>query len=168
MKKYLYLPLFILLALSLASCQSSSTSNLQATNDALSNQVNTLSTQVAQQASSANQSAQQPAAVNTESNPPAQPPAATPTQIPPASPTLLPTQPAGIIAPSLIVSGSGEIFPWSNTQPYPMTLFGAANVHLVCDPAIQPMVRSGSTLRITRLAVTRIVNPGLSGNRISP
>jgi hypothetical protein len=134
MKKYLYLPLFILLAISLASCQSSDTSNLQATNDALSNQVNTLSTQVAQQASSANQSAQQPAAVITESNPPAQPPPATPTQIPPASPTLLPTQPAGIIAPSLIVSGSGEIFSWSNTQPYPMTLFGAANVHLVCDP----------------------------------
>ena len=42
MKKYLYLPLFILLSLSIASCQSSNTTDLQATNEALSNQVNSL------------------------------------------------------------------------------------------------------------------------------
>ncbi len=126
MKKHLYLPLFILLALSITGCQSSDTSNLQATNEALSSQLNLLTAQLTQQAGLPTQPPQEPAGMGNE--------IIAPTETRSASPTLQPTQPSGIIPPSLIVSGSGEIFPWSNTTPYPMTLFGAANVHLVCDP----------------------------------
>jgi hypothetical protein len=128
MKKYLYVPLFILLSLSIASCQSSRTTNLQATNEALSNQLNSLMTQLTQQASSPIQPSQQPLSAITES--------ILPTSVPLPSPSPLPTT-GGVaaVAPTLIVSGSGTINPWSNKTIYPMTLFGAANVHLICDPS---------------------------------
>jgi hypothetical protein len=127
MKKYLYIPLFILLSLSIASCQSSGTTNLQATNEALSNQVTTLMTQLTQQAGSSIQTAQQPVSAGTETKLPTAPPLPSPTPLPT-------TQGSADIAPSLIVSGAGTITPWSNKNNYPMTLFGAANVHLICDP----------------------------------
>lgn len=127
MKKYLYIPLFILLAICIAGCQSSGTTNLQATNQALSNQVNSLMTQLTQQAGSPIQTAQQAPSTSTES--------IAPTAISLPSPSPLPTtQGSGAITPSLIVSGSGTITPWSNKTSYPIILFGAANVHLVCDP----------------------------------
>jgi hypothetical protein len=127
MKKQLYLPLFILLALSITSCQSSGTSNLQATNDALSNQVNMLSTQVAQQASAPTQSAPVPVNPTAENILPTSPPL--------ASPTPLPTTEGGItpIAPTMIVSGSGLITLWKNDTYYTKGIFGTANVHLVCN-----------------------------------
>jgi hypothetical protein len=127
MKKYIYLFLFILLALSITNCQSSGTTQLEATNEALSKQVNTLITQLTQQAGSPIQTAQQPVSASTES--------IAPTAVPLPSPSPLPTiQASAVIAPSLIVSGAGTINPWSNKTIYPMTLFGAANLHLVCDP----------------------------------
>jgi hypothetical protein len=127
MKKYFYLPLFILLAISMTNCQSSATTNLHATNEALSNQVNSLMTQLTQQAGSPIQPAQQPASTSTEN--------ILPTAVPLASPSPLPTtEGSAVIAPTLIFSGSGIITPWSNITIYPMTLFGAANVHLQCDP----------------------------------
>jgi hypothetical protein len=126
MKKYLYIPLFILLSLSLASCQRASNSDLQATNEALTNQVNTLSTEVSQQSISQTESAQQP--VSTTSA------AVLPTVAPLPSPTPLPTAqgPAGV-APTLIFSGSGLITPWTNNTYYPIGLFGTANVHMLCN-----------------------------------
>jgi hypothetical protein len=127
MKKFLYIPLFILLALSITNCQSSGTIDLQATNEALSNQVNTLLTQLTQQAGSPIQTAQEPLSSITQS--------IAPTEVPLASPSPLPTtEVSANIAPSLIVSGSGTITPWSNNTSYPIILFGAANVHLDCDP----------------------------------
>jgi hypothetical protein len=127
MKKYLYLPLFILLSLSIASCQSSNTADLQATNEALSSQVNAQSAKLTEQANIVNQPAVEP------TQPPTQ--GALPTVPPPTSPTTPPAQAAGVVAPTLITSGSGEITPWSNSTPHSMSLFGVANVHLVCDPA---------------------------------
>jgi hypothetical protein len=126
MKKSLYLPLFILLSLSIAGCQGLSTPDLLATNEALSNQVNSLSTQVAQQAASPAQSAQQPPAASTDN--------VLPTSAPLPSPSPLPTTPgSSAIAPSLIFSGSGLITSWTNNTFYPIGLFGTANVHLICD-----------------------------------
>lgn len=126
MKKYLYLPLFILLALSISSCQTSATPNLQATNEALSNQVNTLMTQLTQEANVPVQPTQQ------ISSPTAQ--SIEPTALPPVSPSPLPAGQSSVIAPTLIYAGSGTITPWSNKTSYPIILFGAANVHLICDP----------------------------------
>jgi hypothetical protein len=127
MKKYFYIPLFILLSLSIASCQSSSSTNLQATNEALTNQLNTLMTQLTQQAGSPIQTAQEPASTSTENILPTSPPLPSPSPLPT-------TAGSAAIAPTLIVSGAGTINPWSNKTVYPMTLFGAANVRLVCDP----------------------------------
>jgi hypothetical protein len=127
MKKYLYISMFILLSLFITGCQSSGTSKLQATNEALSNQVNTLMTQLTQQAGSSIQTTQAPISANTESNAPTAPPFPSPSPLPT-------TQGSAAITPSLIVSGAGTITPWSNKTVYPMTLFGAANVRLVCDP----------------------------------
>jgi hypothetical protein len=125
MKKYFYILLFILLALSLANCQGSRTSQLEATNEALINQVNILMTQLTQQASSPIQTAKEPIKASTES--------VAPTQFPLASSSPLPAGEAAVIAPTLIFSGSGTITPWSNKTIYPLNLFGATNVHLVCD-----------------------------------
>ena len=125
MKKYFYIPLFILLALFITNCQSSDITQLEATNKALNNQVNSLTTQLTQQASSPIQTAKEPIKAGTES--------VAPTEFPLASPSALTTGGSTVIAPTLIFSGSGTITPWSNKTIYPLNLFGAANVHLVCD-----------------------------------
>lgn len=130
MKKSLYLPLFLLLAISLTGCLVSN-NQLEATNQALNNQLSTQSAQLTQPSGSSSQpTAMAPTAVPPTAVPPTQ--GALPTVPPTALP---PTQPAvaeGVVAPTLIVSGSGEIFPWSNNTPYAMGLFGTANVRLVC------------------------------------
>ncbi len=127
MKKYLYLPLFILLALSIASCQSSGNTNLQATNEALSNQLNSLATQLTQQAGSPTLPALEPSSPTAIS--------IAPTEAPSAAPSPLSSVQSSVIAPTLIYGGSGTITPWSNKTSYPIILFGAANVHLTCDPS---------------------------------
>jgi hypothetical protein len=101
---------------------------LQATNEALSSQLNSLTTQLTQQASLPVQPTQPPPSASTGS--------ILPTSVPLPSPTTLPTtQGSADVASTLIVSGAGTINPWSNKTVYPMTLFGAANVNLVCDPS---------------------------------
>ena len=136
MKKSFYIPLFILLALSITNCQSSNKTQLEATNQALSSQLNTLMTQLTQQAASSILTqpttpplnpTQEPVSTSTESS--AQP------QSPLPSPSPLPTtDESAVIVPELILTGSGTITPWSNNISYPIILFGAANVHLTCDP----------------------------------
>ncbi len=126
MKKYLYTPLFILLALSITNCQGSNVSQLEATNAALNNQLNTLLTQLTQQASSPIQTAQEPIKASTES--------IAPTEFPVASASPLPAGEFPVIAPTLIFSGSGIVTPFSNNTSYGSILFGSANVHLTCDP----------------------------------
>lgn len=126
MKKYISIPLLILLALLFSGCQSSQTSQLEATNQALSDQVNMLSTQLAQQSEAAAPIVQEPVGMGNE--------IPLPTKTPMEYPSPLSAQPSTVIAPALIFSGSGTITPWSNKTAYPMGLFGAANVHLVCDP----------------------------------
>jgi hypothetical protein len=123
MKSFISIPLLILLALLFSGCQIYQAVQLEATNQALSEQVNTLSTQLAQQSSS---SAQQPVSPTAAG--------VLPSEVPLASSSPVPVQPSSVIAPALIFSGSGTITPWSNKTAYPMGLFGAANVHLVCDP----------------------------------
>lgn len=126
MKKFLIIPLFILLSFTLASCLFSSSNPLEATNQALTNQLRTQSAQLTQQSSLPSQPIVEPTQA------PAQ--QALPTVPPPPSPATPPATAAGVIAPSLITSGAGEITPWTNKTPYAMSLFGAANVHLLCDP----------------------------------
>ena len=117
----------MLLSFSISSCQSVGTSNLQATNEALSSQLNSLVTQLTQQAASPIPTSQQVAATSTEST--------LPSTAPLASPSPLPTSAgSAAIAPGLIFSGSGTLTPWSNKTVYPSILFGAANVHLICSP----------------------------------
>jgi hypothetical protein len=106
MKKYFYIPLFILLALSITNCQSSAITQLEATNEALSKQVNTLMIQLTQQASSPIQTAQEPIKASTES--------IAPTEFPVASASPLFAGEFPVIAPTLIFSGSGTITPFSN------------------------------------------------------
>ena len=127
MRKRLYLPLFILLALSMTSCLASNTNQLEATNQALTNQVNTLMTELTQQAASPNEVTQEPSNVVTESPAPPASTAASPSPLPPTGQTT-------VVAPSLIYAGSGTLIPWTNKSAYPSTLFGAANVHMLCDP----------------------------------
>lgn len=126
MKKYLYTPLFILLALSITNCQSSGMTQLEATNIALNNQINSLMPQLTQQASSPIQTTQGSIKASTES--------VAPTEFPLASPSLLPAEASAVIAPTLIFSGSGAITPFSNSTVYPLLLFGSANVYMTCDP----------------------------------
>ena len=126
MRKRLYIPLFILLALSMTSCLASNTNQLEATNQALTNQVNTLMTQLTQQAASPSTITQEQSSVVTEIAPP--------TASTPISPSPLPAGQTTVIAPSLIYSGSGTLIPWTNKAAYSSTLFGAANVHMLCDP----------------------------------
>ena len=126
MRKRLYIPLFILLALSMTSCLASNTNQLEATNQALTNQVNTLMTQLTQQAASPSTITQEQPSVVTEIAPP--------TASTPISPSPLPAGQTTVIAPSLIYSGSGTLIPWTNKAAYSSTLFGAANVHMLCDP----------------------------------
>jgi hypothetical protein len=126
MKKYFYTPLFILLALSITNCRGSGITQLEATNIALNNQVNSLMTQLTQQASSPIQTDQKPVIKSTES--------VAPTEFPSASPSSLSTEASSVIPPTLIFSGSGTITPFSNKTVYPLILFGSANVHMTCDP----------------------------------
>jgi outer membrane murein-binding lipoprotein Lpp len=126
MKTDIYILLFILLTALVAGCQSSQFNQLEATNQALNEQVNTLSTQLTLQSSSSVQITQQAASPATQN--------VLPTELSQISPSPLPAQLTGIVAPSLIFSGSGAITPWTNKTAYPIGLFGAANVHLVCDP----------------------------------
>jgi hypothetical protein len=126
MKKYLTLSFFLLLALSLTGCLAAN-NQLEATNQALNNQVSTQSAQLTQSASLPSQPPAQPTLPPTQS--------ALPTVVPSPIPTSQSPQAAGVVSPALIVSGSGEITPWSNATPHPMGLFGAANVHLICDPS---------------------------------
>jgi hypothetical protein len=127
MRKRFYLPLFILLALSMISCLASNTNQLQATNQALTNQVNTLMNQLTQQAASPSKITQEPSTAVTESAPTSASTPISPSPLPPAGQTT-------VIAPSLIYSGSGTLIPWTNKSAYTSTLFGAANVHMLCDP----------------------------------
>ena len=126
MKKYLYVPLFILLSLSITNCQSSRTTQLEATNMALTSQLNNLMAQLTQPASSPNQTIQKPTSAGTES--------IAPTKSPLSSPSPLPTDESSVVAPTLIFSGSGLITPWSNNTFYSSLVFGTANVHMMCSP----------------------------------
>jgi hypothetical protein len=126
MKKYFYTPLLILLALSITNCRGSGITQLEATNIALNNQVNSLMTQLTQQASSPIGTAQEPIRASTES--------VAPTEFPLATSNPLPAGESAVIAPTLIFSGSGTITPFSNNTVYPLILFGSANVHMICDP----------------------------------
>ncbi len=126
MKKYLYIPLFILLALSITNCQSSRTTQLEATNMALNNQLNNLMAQLTQQAGSPIQTAQKPTGAITES--------VVPTESPLPSPSSLPAEESSVVASTLIFSGSGLITPWSNNTYHPSLVFGTANVHMTCNP----------------------------------
>ena len=126
MKKYFYIPLFILISLSITNCQSADTTQLEATNMALINQLDTLTTQLTQQANSAVKITQEPVINNTES--------IVPTQSPLASPSPLPEEGSAGIPPTLMFSGTGLITPWSNHTYYPSLVFGTANVHMTCNP----------------------------------
>ncbi len=125
MKKYCILPLFILLTLVMAGCVSYPTPQLEATYAALNQQLQTLQAQLTQQAiphatTTAPVSGILPSdiTVSTEVAPLSPPPAAS----------------SSVINSALIYSGSGTLTPWTNQTMYPNTLFGAANVHMLCDP----------------------------------
>jgi hypothetical protein len=124
MQKYICLLGFILVALLFTGCQATQTDQLEATNQALSEQVNALSTQVAQQAEATLPIPQEPVGMGVEILQPTITPMVYPGPV---------TSQHGEVAPNLIFSGSGGITPWTNKTAYPMGLFGAANVHLVCD-----------------------------------
>jgi hypothetical protein len=125
MKKYIYIPLLILLSITITNCQSTRMSQLEATNIALNDQVNALMTQLTPQANSPSEITEEAANTSTKSN--------VPTEIPLASPSPLPNEESSIIAPSLIFSGRGLITPWSNNTYYPSQVFGVANVHMTCN-----------------------------------
>jgi hypothetical protein len=130
MKSYLNTALLLVLSFAIGGCQSTDTTRLEATNQALAGQVNSLIAELTQQASqpeaTAGQPITEPAGMGDEIVPP--------TQTLSAAPSPQPTQASSGVAPSLIFSGSGTITPWSNKTAFPIVLFGAANVHLVCDP----------------------------------
>jgi hypothetical protein len=126
MKKYFVLTLFILFSFIITSCQVTGTTPLQATNQALSQQVNTLIAQLTQPAGSS-ASTTQPSPIN-ESD----------ILVSTEMPSVSPNSPSGvqptIINSALIYAGSGTLTPWTNKTMFPNVLFGAANVHMVCDP----------------------------------
>jgi len=126
MKKYFYLPLFILLFLSISGCGGFNTNRLEATNEALSAQVETLTTQLAQQAGAP--------AITTQASPIKESDITVSTSIPPVAPSSPPEEQTTVINSALIYSGSGTITPWTNQSMYSTGLFGAANVHMICDP----------------------------------
>ncbi len=127
MRKFVYLPLFILLFLSITGCiATSNTSQLQATNEALSQQVQSLTMYLTQQAATQAPTTQEP--LITESD------IIVTTEVPSTSPNEQPQEQPTIINSALIYAGSGTITPWTNKTAYPNVLFGAANVHMVCDP----------------------------------
>jgi hypothetical protein len=126
MKKHAFAAWIILLSLFITGCQGSFTSQLEATNQALSNQVSTLMNQLTQQAAPQLEPTRAATSASPESNTPIQP---APTSTSPAS-----ASQADGITPSLIFSGSGEITPLSNQKAVTSGIFGAANVHLLCNP----------------------------------
>ncbi len=123
MKKFFCIALFMLISLIISGCQSSQISQLEATNSSLSTQVQALMTQQVVLPAVVNQA---PGPANSEGSSAA--------NVPQVAPNPLPAEGLTIISPALIYSGSGTITPWSNTAAYPNVLFGAANVHMVCDP----------------------------------
>lgn len=127
MKKSFTLALFILLSVSVTSCQSPRLSELEATNVALSTQVNMLQAKTTQQAALPLVSNQAPAGSSAQS--------AELGAVPTSPPTSLAVEQSQVISPELIYSGAGIITPWSNKTAYPMQLFGAANVRMICDPS---------------------------------
>ena len=127
MKKYFGLSFFLLLSIFITSCVGASSSPVQATNQALSNQVESLKAQLTQVGIAPILPTEAPPKTSSNNPQPTAPPA--------ASPSPVSAQPSGVIAPSLIYSGSGGITPWTNKTLYPNFLFGAANVHMICDPA---------------------------------
>ncbi len=112
MKKPLYLLLFILLSFAITSCLFSGSSQLQATNEALSNQVNTLMTQLTQQPSS-------PSTI---------------TQIPLSTSGAPSTAGSVAGAAALIFSGSDLETDFQNNKFFESKEYGSANVHMICDP----------------------------------
>lgn len=125
MKKYAYVSIFILLSLLVISCQGASTGQLEATNQALRNQVNSLMTQLTQVGIPPILPTSAPVEATAEH---------TPVAVPEASPSPLPAQEEGVIAPTLITSFSGTLTPWTNKTLYQRGLYAVANVHMVCDP----------------------------------
>ncbi len=126
MKLNIYALLFILLALILVSCQGSSTTPLEATNQALQNQVTSLMTQLTQVGVSPVLPTSPPSIVATNEN--------SPLLVPEATSTPPPTQQTGVIAPNLAATFSGTIIPWNNPTLYLPGLYATANVHMICDP----------------------------------
>lgn len=126
MKNYIYIPLFILLALVIASCQNTPQTQLEATYSVLSTQINALEGQLTRQASSSAKTTQEPLIKESD--------IAVSTEAPSVSPNPPAANPSTIINSALIYSGSGTITPWTNKTGYPSVLFGAANVHMLCDP----------------------------------
>ncbi len=126
MKKYFCLALFIILSVILTSCVGTGPSQLQATNQALSNQVESLKSQLTQVGIAPILPTEAPPKISSTS--------VTPTVVPAASPSPASAQPSGVIAPSLIASFSGTLIPWTNKTLYSKGLYATANVHMVCDP----------------------------------
>jgi len=126
MKKHLYLPWLILLPLLLAGCFSSPSTQLEATNAALSQQLKALQSQLTQQAAPPAEATPAPGIQPSDIVVSTEPPQASPN--PPA------INPSSVVNSALIYAGSGTLTPWTNQTLYPNVLFGAANVHLVCDP----------------------------------
>ena len=126
MKKYLLISLFILSSMLITSCQATLSSQLEATHQALSSQVYTLMNQLTQQAL--------PMETNPEATK-ASSESVMPTEPATAPPSPAPIEQPGVITPSLIYSGSGEITPWLNHNAVTSGIFGAANVRLLCDPS---------------------------------
>jgi hypothetical protein len=122
MGRYYCIILSILLALIISGCQNSQTTQLEATNTVLNNQVNTLITQLTQQASSSQLTQQALSQVNK-----------TPEQ-PLVSPSPISTEVPLLMPPVLIFSGLGSSSFTSNTY-YPEQSCGAANVHYYSSPS---------------------------------
>ncbi len=126
MRNHAYLLMLLLLPLALAGCISSSSSQLEATNAALSEQLKALQAQLTQQAVLP--------LVSNQGQSNSSAPTPLPTAIPLSGPSILPTESSNIINSALIYSGSGTITPWTNQTLYANALFGASNVHMICDP----------------------------------
>ena len=126
MNKYFYILKFILLILAITGCQNTPQTQLEATYAVLSTQIDALAGQLTQQASSSAKTTQEPLIKESDIT--------VSTEAPSASPNPAPANPSTIVNSALIYSGSGTLTPWSNQTLYPNVLFGAANVHMVCDP----------------------------------
>ncbi len=126
MKKYFCLALFVILSFILTSCLGAGTSPLQATNQALNNQVESLKSQLTQVGIAPILPTEAPPKTGSNNPQPTTPPA--------ASPSPRPAVAANVIAPTLITSFSGTLTPWTNKTLYSKGLYATANVHMICDP----------------------------------